>query len=87
MMYIVKVRWYNEFSDKEDKMEETNCFVPGDNFHDIIDKMEAYYGKNEIEKITIEIFSPDNFLEFNNSLHDCDLFRAIRETLEPRIIW
>lgn len=87
MMYIAHIKYYDEFSNKEDKMEETNCFVPGDSFHDVIDKMEAHYGKNDIEEIAISVFSPDNFLEFNNSLHDRDLFRAIKETLGDRIIW
>ena len=87
MMYIAHVRYYNELSNRENQMEDVHCFVPGDSFHDVINTMEAYYGKNEIESITMEVFSPDNFLEFSDSLHDKDLFKAVKETLEANVIW
>ena len=40
MMYTVKVKWYNEFSEAKDKMDTNFCFVPAESYHEVIDIME-----------------------------------------------
>ena len=85
MMYTVKVKWYNEFSETKDKIETKFCFVPAESYHEVIDKMEQYYGKDVIEEITIGVFSPDNFLEFDSDV--ADMFYDVKATLGSRVIW
>ena len=85
MMYTAKVKFYSEFSDLEDKIETKFCFVPADSLKEVIEIMEQYYGKNNVEEITIGVFSPDNFLEFDVDL--VDMFYDVKATLGSRIIW
>ena len=84
MMYIVKVKVYNEFDMKSIKY---NLFVPGDSYVDVINKLIKYYGEDELEEVTMELWAPDSFLEFEDSIHDNQVFNAVRQTLEDRIIW
>ena len=85
MMYTAKVSWYNEYSEKMDKMDIAFCFVPADSMQEAVDKMEQYYGKNDIEEITITAFSPDNFLEFGE--RHADMFYDVKATLKEDVIW
>lgn len=85
MMYTAKVKFYSEFSDLEDKIETKFCFVPADSLTEVVEIMEQYYGKNNIEEITIGVFSPDNFLEFDVDL--VDMFYDVKATLGSRVIW
>ena len=85
MMYTAKVKFYSEFSDLEDKIETKFCFVPADSLKEVIEIMEQYYGKNNVEEITIGVFSPDNFLEFDVDL--VDMFYDVKSTLGSRVIW
>ena len=85
MMYTVKVKFYSEFSDLEDKIETKFCFVPADSLKEVVEIMEQYYGENDIEEITIGDFSPDNFLEFDVDL--VDMFYDVKATLGSRVIW
>ena len=85
MMYTVKVKWYNEFSKAENKMDTNFCFVAAESYHEVIDIMEQYYGKNDIEEITMSVFSPDNFLEFDSDV--ADMFYDVKATLGAKVIW
>ena len=85
MMYTVKVKWYNEFSKSKDNMETNFCFVPADSMQEVIDIMENHYGKDDIEEITIGVFSPDNFLEFEADV--ADMFYDVKGTLGAKVIW
>ena len=85
MMYTVKVKFYSECSDLADKIETRFCFVPADSMQEVIEVMEGYYGKNEIEEITIGVFSPDNFLEFESDV--ADMFYDVKSTLGAKVIW
>ena len=85
MMYTAKVKFYSEFSDLEDKIETKFCFVPADSLTEVVEIMEQYYGKNNVEEITIGVFSPDNFLEFDVDL--VDMFYDVKSTLGSRVIW
>lgn len=85
MMYTAKVKFYSEFSDLEDKIETKFCFVSADSLKEVIEIMEQYYGKNNVEEITIGVFSPDNFLEFDVDL--VDMFYDVKATLGSRVIW
>ena len=85
MMYTVKVKWYNEFSEVKDKMDTNFCFVAAESYHEVIDIMEQYYGKNNIEEITMSVFSPDNFLEFDSDV--ADMFYDVKATLGAKVIW
>ena len=82
MIYTVKVKFYVEY---EEKIETTYCFVPGASFHDVIDKMENYYGKEAIEEISIALFSPNDFLEFQSKVSD--MFYDVEHTLSAEITW
>lgn len=84
-MYTVKIKFYSEFSDLEDKIETKFCFVPADSLKGVIEIMEQYYGKNNIEEITIGVFSPDNFLEFDSDV--ADMFYDVKATLGAKVIW
>ena len=66
-------------------MDIAYCFVPADSMQEVIDKMEQYYGKNDIEEITITVFSPDNFLKFEE--RHADMFYDVKATLGAEVIW
>ena len=85
MMYTAKVKFYSEFSDLEDKIETKFCFVPADSLKEVIEIMEQYYGKNDIEEITMSVFSPDNFLEFDSDV--ADMFYDVKATLGAKVFW
>ena len=85
MMYTAKIKWYNEYSDRTDKIDIAFCFVPADSMQEVIDKMEQHYGKNDIEEITISVFSPDSFLEFDECY--TDMFYDVKATLGAKVIW
>ena len=84
-MYTVKIKFYSEFSDLEDKIETKFCFVPADSLKEVVEIMEHHYGRDEIVEITIGDFSPDNFLEFDADL--VDMFYDVKSTLGKRVIW
>lgn len=85
MMFIAHIKFYSEYSTKENQIESRNCFVPGNDMCDVIHMMEDYYGKNDIEEITIKAFSPDNFLEFTEE--DRDLFSSVQYVLGKEVVW
>ena len=85
MIYTVKVKWYNEFSKAEDKMNTNFCFVPAESYSEVIDIMGNYYGKNDIEEITIGVFSPDNFLEFDSN--QINMFYNVKTALSKNVSW
>ena len=85
MIYTVKVKFYSECSDHMDKIETRFCFVPAYSMEEAAEKMESYYGRKEIDEITIGVFSPDDFLEFDS---DCaDMFYNVKSTLGERVVW
>ena len=84
-MYTVKIKFYSEFSDLEDKIETKFCFVPADSLKEVVEIMEQFYGREGIVEITIGEFSPDNFLEFDADLED--MFYDVKSTLGKRVIW
>ena len=84
MIYVATVKHYEEWNNKE---TTSYMFVCADSTVKAVEQISNYYGEECLEDITLAPFSPDNFLEFDNSLHDRDLFEAIKETLNDRIVW
>ncbi len=79
-MYAVKIKFYDE-----GEIATRLCFVVGDSYQEVLDKMEAYYGKEEIEEITMSPFSPYEFLEFK--AENADMFYEVKEKLGKEVIW
>ena len=89
MMFSVYVRYYNEYAKLEDQdgcgMVEANCFVPGDTINEVIATMTDYFGEKEIDKISCEIISPDNFIEFRGK--DRKAFAMIEADIKEKAVW
>lgn len=88
MMYIAKVVCYNDLTEKQEKIA---CFVPGDSYSDALDTMISYYaGTHEeaIASITLELWSPNNFLAFDmESAEQKGTYEVIREIFDDSFIW
>lgn len=89
MIYSVYVRYYNEYAKESDKNDyglvEVNCFVAGETINDVITTMTDYYGENEIDKISCEAISPDNFIEFRGK--DRKVFTMIENDIKENVMW
>ena len=89
MIYSVYVRYYNEYAKLEDQdgygMVEVNCFVAGDTINEVITTMTDYFGEKEIDKISCEPISPDNFLEFRGK--DRKAFAMIEADIKENVVW
>lgn len=79
-MYTVIIKFYDG-----NEIVTRFCFVAGNSYQEVLDKMEIYYGVDEIEEITMSPFSPHDFLEFK--VEDTDMFYKVKEKLSKEIIW
>lgn len=82
MMYVAKVTVYDP---DYNKTRTEQLFISGDNYFDVTEKLISYYGENETENIFISIFSPDDFIQFDEE--DGDLFNMVKSKLEKKVIW
>ena len=79
-MYTVIIKFYDD-----NEIVTRFCFVVGNSYQEVLDKMEAYYGIEEIEEITMSPFSPHDFLEFK--VEDAAMFYDVKEKLGKEVIW
>lgn len=82
MMYVAKVIVYEP---DYNEIRTEQLFISGDNYSDVTEKLVNYYGENETENISISIFSPDDFVQFDEE--DSDLFNMVKSKLEKKVIW
>lgn len=80
MTFAVKVEHYIS---EEAKVEKSSLFVMAKDMHDVINKMNNYF--ESIESISIEYFSPDDFILFDEE--DKHLFEIVKYKLEKKVIW
>lgn len=80
MIFAVKVEHYIP---EETEIEKCGLFVTAKDMHDVINKINAYFGKDNIESISMEYFSPDNFLLFS----DEELYDLVKNKLAKEVIW
>ena len=89
MIYSVYVRYYDEYAKPENQdgygMVEANCFVAGDTINEVITTMTDYFGEKEIDKISCEPISPDNFIAFHGK--DRQAFAKIEADLKEIVVW
>lgn len=85
MVYITHVQFYDDY---DNISKNTNCFVYADTYVEAVEKMARFYGNDYIENIEVEVFSPDDFLEFQtDDIKEIDLFTEIKLRLSDRVIW
>lgn len=82
MIYITRVKFYDDY---EQDSKYVDCFIIADSYADATQQMVEYYGETDIEKLYVEVFAPDNFLEFGENDHA--LFDQVKDTLGRRVIW
>lgn len=80
MVFKAQVVWYDE-DDRQNEL--AGVFLLADSYSEALGKLARYYGENEINKVTIEPFSPDDFLEFDmNDQDDKETYREIEKKAE-----
>ena len=82
MTYIAKVVWYNDFNTMEEKV---NLFITGDSYKEVVEKLSVHFGEEDILSMEIEPFAPDDFLIFEEPVHD--LFNDVVKGIGERVIW
>ena len=82
MIYVTRVKFYDD--DTQDS-KYYDCFVVAESYMDAVQQMVDYYGEHYIEKLYVEIFAPNNFLEFTSDDHN--LFDTVKERLSKRVLW
>ena len=84
MVFKAQVVWYNT-DDRQNEL--AGVFLLADSYSEALGKLARYYGEDEINKVTIEPFSPDDFLEFDmNDQDDKEMYHGI-EKKEEDICW
>ena len=83
MVYAVKVVWFNDLNNTEEKI---NSFMFGENYRDVMDNIINQYGEQELLTINIEPFAPDYCIPFEGK--NIDLFDEVRvKILNESILW
>ena len=82
MIFVVELDWYNEDTLG---IEPNKLFVFAKTFAEVVERLSEYYGEDEIDRIEIKPFSPDNFLAFSEI--DTELFYRVRDQLGEKVIW
>ena len=53
-----------------------------------MERLVAYYGDEEMVKVSLTPFSPDNLLEFDKDvLEELELFTEVKNVLGEKIMW
>lgn len=82
MMYIAKITVYDP---DDNDMRKEQLFISGHDYSDVTDKLINYYGENELEDMFISLFSPDDFIVFDEE--DKHLFEIVKDKLEKKVVW
>ena len=86
MIYVVEVVWVDEFNDY--KENTTYSFLWADSYINAMERLVAYYGDEEMVKISLTPFAPDNLLEFDKDvLEELELFTEVKNVLGEKIMW
>ena len=85
MTFVAYISYWCEFTNKE---KNVHCFLVAEDFRSAMDYICNYYDENCIEKVTLEVFSPDQMLEFDESnIEEYATFNEIVSQLSPKVIW
>jgi len=86
MIYVAEVVWADEFNNY--KENTTYSFLWADSYIDAMERLVAYYGDEEMVKVSLTPFSPDNLLEFDKDvLKELELFTEVKNVLGEKIAW
>lgn len=84
MVFKAQVVWYNA-GDRQNEL--AGVFLFADSYSEALGKLAIYYGEDNINKVSIELFSPDDFLGFDmNDQDDKEKYREIEKKGED-ICW
>ena len=85
MLFTASVDVYNDLENKE---EGYKMFICANSISEATQMISSYYGENNLIYLSIAPFSPDDMLIFSSTdTEQADLFYAVKEKLEPDIIW
>lgn len=83
MVFKAQVSWYNP----DGKTDNIGVYMCADSYVNAMEKLVSYYGEEEMERISIEPFSPDDLLEFDmDNQDDKEIYFGIEEKAED-ICW
>ena len=89
MTFIAHVTYWAEFiNDCKGGYRNVSCFLVADNMRAAIDYICSYYGEEDVEKVTLEAFGPDQMLEFDDTnVEEYATFNEIVTQLTPKVVW
>lgn len=82
-MFAARVKFYDEFVN-----EETNvsCMIPVNDFHKAVDKIEEYFGADNLIRIDFEHISPDDIIVFD-SVESVNIFNQLENYIKENVVW
>lgn len=91
MMYVAKVDFVDDFDDNGRRTRHTSAlFITGKSYTHVMAQLAKFYGDDNIESVKLELFSPDNFLEFGYStskLEEMELFTEVERVIGDKVFW
>lgn len=85
MLFTASIDAYDDLENKE---KEFKMFICANSISEATQMISSYYGENNLIYLSIAPFSPDDMLIFSSTdTEQADLFHAVKEKLEPDIIW
>ena len=89
MTFIAHVTYWAEFiNDCKGGYRNVSCFLIAENLPEATNYICDYYGEEFVEKLTLEVFSPDQMLEFDDAnIEESAVFNEIITQLNPKVVW
>ena len=89
MTFVAHIKYWAEYlNDGNGDIKSVSCFIVADSLKEVSEIIVDYYGEKEIESFSVEVFGPDQLLEFDdNNIDENYLFNEIYNQLAPKQIW
>lgn len=82
-MFAARVKFYDEFVNEE---ANVSCMIPVNDFHEAVDKIEEYFGVDNLIRIDFEHISPDDIIVFD-SIESVNIFNQLENYIKENVVW
>ena len=85
MTFSYELTWWNEIEGEYGKSEKIKGFIAAKNYLDATKKLIHCYGEKETTYLSLEPFSPDDFIEFREN--KAELANYVKEQIKEDVMW